>query len=65
MLIELKEPPLHTVNESNTSKNAELKNGVYGDVEHRSQVWFDSHKPSKIGLSAPTVKILEMLKNDY
>jgi A/G-specific adenine glycosylase len=65
VLIDLKEPPLHTVNESNTSKNAELKNGVYDDVEHRSQVWFDSHKPSKIGLSAPTVKILEMLKNDY
>jgi A/G-specific adenine glycosylase len=30
-----------------------------------NQLWFDSYNPSKIGLSAPTMKILEMLKSDY
>jgi A/G-specific adenine glycosylase len=55
VLIELKEPPLQTVNES----NAGLDDGAI------NQLWFDSYNPSKIGLSAPTMKILEMLKSDY
>jgi len=31
-------------------------------INEHNQRWFDVHKPSKIGLSAPTVKILERLK---
>lgn len=65
VLIELKEPPLQTVNENSTSNNADFKNDGYDDAPLRSQIWFDSHNPSKIGLSAPTMKILEMLKSDY
>jgi A/G-specific adenine glycosylase len=37
--------------------------GVDGSATN--QLWFDSYHPSKIGLSAPTMKILEMLKSDY
>jgi A/G-specific adenine glycosylase len=55
VLIELKEPPLQAVNESDV--------GVDGSATN--QLWFDSYHPSKIGLSAPTMKILEMLKSDY
>ena len=55
VLIELKKPPLQTVNESNSGSDDGAIN----------QLWFDSYNPSKIGLSAPTMKILEMLKSDY
>jgi A/G-specific adenine glycosylase len=55
VLIELKEPPLQTINESNMGLDDSAIN----------QLWFDSYNPSKIGLSAPTIKILEMLKSDY
>jgi len=65
VLIELKEPPRQKVNESTALKNNELMNDGYEYEQSRSQIWFDSHKPSKIGLSAPTMKILEILKSDY
>jgi A/G-specific adenine glycosylase len=59
VLIELKEPPVQTVNE----RNAEFDSAL--DKSAINQLWFDSYNPSKIGLSAPTMKILEMLKSDY
>jgi len=59
VLIELKETPLQTVNESNVEFDTD-----FGD-RSQNQLWFDSYNPSKIGLSAPTMKILEMLKSDY
>jgi A/G-specific adenine glycosylase len=66
VLIELKEPPLQTVCESRTApKNTDFNNDAYEDEHVRNQIWFDSQNPSKIGLSAPTMKILEMLKRDY
>jgi A/G-specific adenine glycosylase len=61
VLIELKFPPTQSVLEPlrNLECNA-------GNVEEApNQIWFDANKPSKIGLSAPTMKILDMLKNDF
>ncbi|MFQ3206866.1 MAG: A/G-specific adenine glycosylase [Glaciecola sp.] len=55
VLIKLKEPPLQAVNESNAGMDDSAIN----------QLWFDAYNPSKIGLSAPTMKILEMLKSSY
>jgi A/G-specific adenine glycosylase len=63
VLIELKEPPVQTVNESNAEFDGAFYNAV--DKSPTNQLWFDSYNPSKIGLSAPTMKILEMLKSDY
>ncbi len=65
VLIELKEPPLQTVSESRSAKNIGLNNDAYEDEQLREQIWFDYNHPSKIGLSAPTMKILQMLKSDY
>ena len=64
VLIELKEPPIQTVNETNIEFDANLDTK---DTKQsaQNQLWFDSYKPSKIGLSAPTMKILEILKSDY
>ncbi len=56
VLIELKEPPVNVV--------AEAVNADFDDVT-TNQIWFDSYNPSKIGLSAPTMKILDILKNDF
>jgi A/G-specific adenine glycosylase len=63
VLIELKEPPVQTVNERNAEFDGALDSAH--DKSATNQLWFDSYNPSKIGLSAPTMKILEMLKSDY
>lgn len=64
VVIELTKPPLQAVNENSASKYVEFKNDAFDNAQLRNQIWFDSHNPSKIGLSAPTMKILEMLKSD-
>jgi A/G-specific adenine glycosylase len=56
VLIELKEPPVYVVEEDV---------GTDFDDVTTNQIWFDSYNPSKIGLSAPTMKILDILKNDF
>jgi A/G-specific adenine glycosylase len=64
ILIELKEPPVQSVKERKVLFEAEsdAKSGIEASSQ---QLWFDLQRPSKIGLSAPTMKILDILKNDY
>lgn len=57
VLIELKFPPSQSVQAPQS--RSDLAQGA------QEQIWFDANRPSKIGLSAPTVKILEILKNDF
>jgi A/G-specific adenine glycosylase len=68
VLIELKLPPNQSVEENINQFGTDL--ATKGPNEERQeaakrQIWFDSYRPSKIGLSAPTMKILDILKNDY
>jgi A/G-specific adenine glycosylase len=64
VLLELKLPPIQTVDEGKRSFDKDSSTKSLNEPQ-QDQVWFDSYRPSKIGLSAPTMKILDILKNDY
>ena len=55
IIIELAHQPKALV----TSKNE------INESDIAPQLWYDKSAPSKVGLSAPTVKILDMLKSQY
>ncbi|MDT0583446.1 A/G-specific adenine glycosylase [Brumicola blandensis] len=55
ILLELEQPPLSSVAETLPLDNNQVP----------AQLWYDMHQPSKIGLSAPTIKILNHLKTNF
>ncbi len=55
LLLELEKPPQSSVAEPTLASTSESP----------AQLWYDIHQPSKVGLSAPTIKILNHLKTNF